>query len=137
MTIKLSVTVQNSVLNVIESSIGVSAVLKIYELSGSAPSTCEEAISGTVLSTIQLPSDWMQNASSGNKLKNGAWLDGYISNTGTANFFRLFASNGVTCHAQGTVSTAGNGGDLIVNYSYFIANKSFIINSFKISVGGI
>ena len=63
MAVKFSVAVRNARLDVLETAIGTSAVLKIR--SGSAPTNITDADSGTVLATLSLPSDWMANAASG------------------------------------------------------------------------
>src|SRR5678809_563445 len=105
MAVQLSVAVRNARLDQIESTVGTSAILKIR--SGSAPADCAAADSGTVLATLQLPSDWMSAASSGAKAKTGTWQDTSADNTGTAAHFRIYASDGTTCGLQGTVTATG------------------------------
>lgn len=67
MALKYSVTVRNARLDAIETTIGTSAILKIR--TGAPPANCAAADSGTVLSTVNLPSDWMAAAASGEKLE--------------------------------------------------------------------
>lgn len=110
MSIQFSTTVVNAMLDQIETTIGASAVLKIR--TGAAPADCATADSGTVLATLSLPSDWMAAASGGSKAKSGTWEDATADNTGTAAHYRLYASDGTTCHQQGTVTATGGGGDL-------------------------
>lgn len=110
MAIQFSTTVVNAMLDQIETTIGASAVLKIR--TGAAPADCATADSGTVLATLSLPSDWMAAASGGSKAKSGTWEDATADNTGTAAHYRLYASDGTTCHQQGTVTATGGGGDL-------------------------
>ena len=73
MSLQLSTAVRNARLDAIESTIGVSAILKIR--TGAAPADCATADSGTVLATLNLPSDWMAAAASGNKALSGTWQD--------------------------------------------------------------
>lgn len=113
MAIQLSITVRNARLDAIETAIGTSAVLKFR--SGSVPATCATADSGTVLATLNLPSDWLAAAASGAKAKTGTWSDTIGDSAGTIGHWRIYASNGTTCHLQGSVSTTGGGGDITLN----------------------
>jgi hypothetical protein len=120
-------------LDAFETAIGTAAVLKIYDLTAGAPANCAAAITGTVLATITLPSDWMAGASSRSKAKSGTWQDASADNTGTADFFRLFASDGTTCHAQGTVTATGGGGNLTLDNTSIASGQSITITSFSIA----
>ena len=128
MAIQFSTTVRNAMLDAIETAIGTSAVLKIR--TGAAPANCATADSGTVLATITLGSDWAAAASGGTK----AWSSLPVSdlladNTGTAAHFRLYASDGTTCHEQGTVTATGGGGDIEVITTSFTQNQPFNITA--------
>lgn len=124
----MSVAVRNARADAVESTIGTSAVLKIFD--GSIPANCAAADAGTVLATLSLPSDWMGAASSGAKALAGTWEDTSADNTGTADYFRLYASNGTTCGMQGTVTATGGGGDLTVSNINFASGQSFSVTSF-------
>lgn len=133
MSLQFSVAVRNARLDVVESTIGTSAVLKIR--SGSVPATCATADAGTVLATAALPSDWMAAASAGSKAKSGTWEDTSADATGTAAHFRLYASDGTTCHAQGTVTATGGGGDMTVDNTSFASGQAFSVTSFTLTDG--
>jgi hypothetical protein len=133
MALQFSVTARNNMLDSLETTIGTSAVLKIR--SGSVPATCATADSGTVLATLSLPSDWMAAAASGAKAKSGTWEDTSADATGTAAHWRLYASDGTTCHAQGTVTATGGGGDLTVDNVSFAAGQSFTVTTFSLTAG--
>lgn len=133
MTLQFSVTVRNARLDAIETAVGTSAVLKIR--TGSVPANCATADSGTVLASLTLPSDWMSAASSGSKAMTGTWSDSSADNAGTAAHWRLYASDGTTCHAQGTVTATGGGGDMTVDNTVFAAAQAFSITSFSITDG--
>lgn len=130
MTIQLSTSLRNARLDVIETIIGTSAVLKIR--SGAAPANVGTADSGTVLSTVSLPSDWLAAASSGAKSLSGSWSDSSADATGTAGHFRLYQSDGTTCHMQGTITTTGGGGDMEVNNTSFATGQAFTVTSFTL-----
>lgn len=133
MSLQLSVAVRNARLDAIESTVGTSAVMKIF--TGSAPANCAASNSGTVLATLSLPSDWMAAASSGSKAKSGTWEDTSADNTGTAAHFRVYASDGTTCHMQGTVTITGGGGDLEVDNVSFASGQSFTVTAFTLTDG--
>ena len=131
MAIQLSTTVRNARLDQIETTISTSAILKIR--TGAAPANCGTADSGTVLATLNLPSDWLGAAASGVKSKAGTWQDTSADNTGTAAHFRVYDSGGTTCHIQGTVGTSAS--DLIVDSTSFTAGQSFTISQFDLTDG--
>jgi hypothetical protein len=133
MALQLSTAVRNARLDVIETTIGASAILKIR--TGAAPANCAAADSGTVLATLNLPADYMDAAASGSKAKLGTWEDLSADNTGTAAHFRLYASDGTTCHIQGTVTVTGGGGDLTVDNTSFSAGQSFTITGYTLTDG--
>ena len=135
MSLQYSVTVRNAQLDALETAVGVSAILKIYDLTAGAPANCAAAITGTVLATLNLPSDWMAAASAGSKAMLGTWQDASADNAGVADFFRLFASDGTTCHAQGTCTATGGGGDLQLDNTNIAAGQSVTVTSFTVSAG--
>lgn len=131
MALQFSAAVRNAELDAIETAIGTSAVLKIR--SGAAPANCATADSGTVLATLNLPSDWLAAASAGAKAKSGTWQDASTDASGTAAHFRIYASDGTTVHAQGTVGTSG--ADMIVDSVSLTAGQSFTVNAFSLTAG--
>lgn len=133
MALKFSVAVRNARLDAIETAIGTSAVLKIR--TGAAPTNITDADSGTVLATLSLPSDWMAAAASGSKGKAGTWEDTSADATGTAEHFRVYASDGTTQHIQGSVTATGGGGDMTVDNTSFAAGQSFTVTAFSLTDG--
>lgn len=133
MALQYSAAVRNAKLDAVETTIGTSAVLKIR--TGSPPADCATADSGTVLATLSLPSDWMAAASGGAKSKSGTWEDTSADATGTAAHWRLYASDGTTCHAQGTVTATGGGGDMTVDNASFASGQSFSVTTFTLTAG--
>lgn len=133
MALQLSVSVRNARLDQIESTIGTSAILKIR--TGAAPADCATADAGTVLATLNLPSDWMAAASAGAKAKSGTWQDASADAAGTAAHFRIYDSGGSTCHLQGTVTATGGGGDLTLDNTNIAAAQTITITSFTLTDG--
>lgn len=131
MTIQLSTTVRSARLDVIESTISTSPIMRI--LSGSVPANCAAAETGTILAELTLPSDWMAAASSGSKAKSGTWQDGAANNSGTATYFRIYDSGATTCHVQGTVGTSAT--DMIVDSVTFTVGQAFTVTAFTLTDG--
>lgn len=133
MAVQLSTAVRNARLDVIESTIGTSAILRIR--TGAAPANCGTADSGTVLAEITCPSDWMAAASAGSKALSGSWQDASANATGTAAHFRLYDSGGTVCGMQGTVTATGGGGDMEVDNTSFASGQQFTVTTFTLTDG--
>lgn len=129
MALQFSTAVRNARLDAIETAIGASAVLKIR--TGAVPANVGAADSGTVLATLALPADWMAAASGGIKALAGTWQDASADATGMAAHFRIYAADGSTAHAQGTVGTSGT--DMIVDNTSFAAGQTFTVSSFTLT----
>jgi len=84
---------------------------------------------------MTLESSWMADAGSGSKAKAGTWSDGTADNAGTADFFRLFATDGTTCHIQGTVTATAGGGDMTLDNPVIAAGQTVTINTFTLTAG--
>jgi hypothetical protein len=128
-SLQYSMTVRNAKLDAVETAVGSSAVLKIR--TGPPPANVAAADSGSVLATVSLPADWMDAASGGTKSKAGTWEDTSADADGTAAHFRIYASDGVTAHIQGTVGTSG--ADMIVNTVSFNTGQAFTVDTFAIA----
>lgn len=133
MAVQESTTVRNAKLDVIESTIGTSPILRF--LSGSPPANCAAAETGTALANMALPSDWMAAASGGSKALSGTWQDTSADATGTLGYWRIYDSGGSTCHMQGTVTATGGGGDITVATTSITSGQPFQITSFTLTAG--
>lgn len=117
--------------NVIETTVGAAPTLTIY--SGSAPSDCAAADTGTVLAIGTLPSDWMAASSGGVVAKTGAWslLGQSGAGAGTpGTHFRIKA--GSVCKVQGTF---GIGQEMVPDVNSIGNGQTVTINSFSITRG--
>src|SRR5215213_2931212 len=115
MTIQMSTTLRTNRGNQIESTIGVSAKLSLR--TGAPPATCATADSGTEIIRYSLASDWANAFSSGAA---SPWLSslpltGASTGSGSLGHYRLYATDGTTCHMQGTITATGGGGDMTVD----------------------
>ncbi len=129
MSIQLSTAARNARLNAIETTVGGTAVLKIFN--GAAPANCATADAGTVLATMTLPADWMNAASGGSVTLAGSWQDASADATGTAGYFRVYANDGTTCHLQGTCGQ-GNG-DLSLDNVSIASGQTVTVTVFTLT----
>jgi len=132
MAFQFSVAARNAALDAIETAAGTAPTLTIR--TGSAPADCATADSGTVLVTINLPSDWLGAASGGAKTLLGTWQDTAADATGTAAHFRI--NQGATCHLQGTVTATGGGGDMTLDNVSIATGQQVTITAFTLTAGG-
>ena len=133
MTIQMSVASRNAGLDAFETTAGASAIMRIR--TGAQPANCAAARSGTVLATLNLPSDWMAAASAGAKAMSGSWTDSSADATGTAAHFEIVDSGGTTCHMQGSVTATGGGGDMTVDNTSFAAGQPVSVTGFTLTAG--
>ncbi len=134
MAVNFSTAVRNAQLDAIETAIGASPILKVR--SGAKPTGgTGDADAGTVLSTVNLPADWMAAAAAGQKVKSGTWEDLSADAAGTAGHFRIYASDGVTCHAQGTITATNGGGDMELINTVLAAGQKFTVDGFTLTAG--
>ena len=135
MPIQLDEATRNARLDVIESLNGTSCCLEIR--TGVQPPSCAAPSSGTVLATINLPTDWMSPASGGVKSKLGVWQDTTADATGLAGHFRIYSSqatkDGTTCFMQGSVGQGA--GNLSLDNISIVAGQTINIGSFDLTSG--
>lgn len=136
MAIIFSDSVRNAMLDVLETTIGTAPKLRIYDDTGTVPTGITDGNNTNVqLAEIDLPSDWMDNASGGVKAKLGTWTDASADASGTAAYFRIYDTAGATAHVQGTVTNTGGGGDMEVGSTAFTAGQEFTVATFTLTAG--
>lgn len=131
MALQLSAAVRNAMLDAIEVAIGASAILRIR--SGAAPANVAAASTGTVLATLNLPANWMQDAAAGVKALLGTWQDTAADASGVAAHFEVVANDGTTRHMQGTVTATGGGGDLTLDNASIVSGQTVTVTSFSLT----
>jgi|SRR3990167_646397 len=133
MAIQMNVATRNARLDQVESLNGTSCALEIR--TGAQPADCASASSGSILVTINLPTDWMAVAGSGTKAKAGTWQDASADGTGTAAHFRVYNSqatkDGSTCFMQGSVGQGS--GDLSLDNTSIVTAQTVTINTFTLT----
>lgn len=120
----------NAMLDAFETATGVSAILKLR--TGSAPATVASPSTGTVVATMNLPSDWMANAASGTKALSGTWQDTSADAAGTVGHFEICKSDN-TVMLRGTVTATGGGGDITLDNVAVNLAQSVTITAFNLS----
>lgn len=123
---------RNNQLDQFEITLGVAPKLQFW--SGAKPANCAAADSGTLLAEMDLPSDWMGAAAAGSKAKAGTWTVAG-SAAGVIGHFRIKDSGLVACHAQGSVTITGGGGDMTVDNTNTAVGQSITVNTFTINAG--
>ncbi len=132
MSLQYSGAVRDAQLDAVETVVGTGPKLQLR--TGAPPASCAAADSGTLLCEITLPSDWMAAASGGSKAKSGTW-SGTGAAAGSAGHFRVKDSAGSTCHAQGTVTATGGGGDMTMDNIVIAVAQAVTVNTFTLSAG--
>lgn len=130
MVMQYSTPVRNARLNIVETTIGPNAVLRLR--TGAPPASPQAAKTGTVVATLMLPADWMQDAVGGVKQKSGTWEDPQADADGTIGHFQIEDAGG-TPHIQGTVTQSGGGGDMTVDNPLVKMGQDILINTFSIA----
>lgn len=105
MALQESVAIRNARLDAHETTVGTAPILRLLNQTGVIPVDCAAAQTGTALTNITLPTDWMLASAAGVKAKTGTWQGTGIA-AGDFHYWRLYDSTGTTCHYQGHISTA-------------------------------
>lgn len=130
--LQMGTTLRNARLDQIQTTVGTSAVIKIF--TGTQPANCGTADSGTKLVEFDLASSWASAASGGSKSLSGMPLTATAAATGTAGYFRLYDSTASTCHMQGTVGTSGT--DLTIDNTSINSGQTVTISSLSFTEPG-
>ena len=131
MAITFANSLKAAMLNTVETNVGASAKLRIYD--GTPPANAEAALSSNnLLVDIPLGSDYFATTSSGVLVKTaGAWSVAAAA-TGTARFFRILTSGNVA-RIQGTVGTSG--ADLILGTVSIVSGATVTVTGFTLTAG--
>jgi hypothetical protein len=137
MSQQFSTGVRNAMLDSITTTIGASAVIKVF--TGSAPANCGTADSGTKLVEFDLASSYSDAAASGSKnmVKSASLpVSATAANTGTAGYYRWYESTATTCHEQGTVTATGGGGDATIDNTSIVSGQTIQITGWTKTAPG-
>lgn len=136
MAIQFSLGVRTARGNSIETTIGTAARLSLR--TGAPPATCATADSGTEIIRYTLASDWAAAFASGAATPwlNNLPLTGAATGTGTLGHYRFYASDGTTCHIQGTITATGGGGDMTVDNTSVTSGQTVNVTGFGLTEAG-
>lgn len=104
--------------------------LRFY--TGAAPATVEEAPTGTLLATFNLPNFWVVFPTSPVMYKDGTWSATAVAD-GVAGYFRLKGETDPYAMIQGTIGEAGSGADMIFDDTDIISGQSLLVQEFTIT----
>jgi hypothetical protein len=130
MAVQFSVAVRNARLDAIETTIGTSPIFELR--TGTQPADCATASTGNILVQQSLPSDWMQAAAAGAKVKSAAaWSSTAVGGAAsTAGYGRIYVSGSPSeCHIQWDVSD-----DMTVDGT-ITAGQTVTISTFTLTDG--
>lgn len=129
---QLSVAVRNARLAAIKATVGTAPLLQMF--TGTKPANCAAVDSGTKLAEMTLPSDWLSAPSGGTAGKVGTWATTGITG-GSAGHYRLKDSTGTTCGAQGSITTTGGGGELILDNVVIATSQAVSVSTWVLTDG--
>lgn len=139
MTVQWQTTLRNSLLTQYATSIGSSGYIEIY--TGSQPATCATGTSGTKLATFTMAASSVFASSSGGAIS--MTVDGThipysatAGNTGTAGYYRIFASDDSTCLEQGAITATGGGGDMTIDNTSIVSGQTVQLTGFTKTAPG-
>lgn len=131
MAIKLSTAARNAMLDGITSTVGGSALLRIYD--GSQPAGPGTAVSTQVLlAELTCNATFAPAASSGTLTLNSITQDSSANASGTASWFRIVTSGG-TAVIDGSVSTSS--ADMNLNNTSIVSGGTVSITSATLTAG--
>ena len=132
MAIKYDTTTRNDMLAALNTRIGASARLRIYN--GTRPANVGTAITTqTLLVELTCNATAFAAAAASGVLTANAISNNTAAATGTASWFRLFQSNGTTAIMDGDVATSGS--DLNLNNTSIATGQTVSVTSFTITDG--
>lgn len=131
MAISYADTLRNTRMDAITTRAGNAALIRIY--SGTRPAN--EGAEGTLLAELTGDTPFAAGAASG-VLTLGTITDDSSANaTGTASWFRIYASDGTTIVCDGDCGVAGSGADLILDSTSITIGQTVSIDTFIITEG--
>lgn len=125
-----SAAVANAMLDAIETTIGASPTLLIFDAAQPADTTSADV--GNVLATMPLPADWMASATGRSKALLGTWRDTAADAAGTPAGFAI--KQGSTVHIRGTCSNTGGSGEIRFTNTPFTVGQQIDVTSFTLSI---
>jgi len=129
MTFTLTIARRNAMLDSLTAS-HANGYLRIY--AGSLPANADAALGGATLLVEFRFQATAFPAASGGVLTANAISQVNATATGTAAFYRSFASDGTTVLGQGAVGTSGT--EVVINSTAIVAAGPSVISSYSVSI---
>lgn len=138
MALQFSEAMRDNRINQVEATLGTGPKLQIWSATQPANCAAVDNPSALLLCEISLPSDYLSNATGGQKTKIGAW-----QGTGTsaaaagtnAGHFRMKNGAGTVCHIQGTCSAVGGGGNMELDDVSISSGQPVTVTVFTLTDG--
>jgi hypothetical protein len=130
MTLGYAVALRNNQLDEITARAGANALLRIY--SGTRPAT--GGAETTQLAQLTCNATFAPAASGGVLTLNAITSDTSADATGTASWWRIYASDGTTHVMDGSIAE-GSGGDINFDDTAFVATGTVAISSLTVTAG--
>jgi hypothetical protein len=136
--IQYSVTHRTNAMTQLSTDIGATAVIKIF--TGTAPTNCGTADTGTLLVTFAGPATSFTNTPgsvSSGVLTAGTVASATAAGTGTAGYFRIYPTSATTTNAvvQGTCGTSGT--DMILTNTSIASGQTVNFTSLTVTAFGV
>jgi hypothetical protein len=134
MAVQLSVTTRTNQMSTLNTDIGASAVIKIF--TGTPPTNCGTADTGTLLATFAGNAGGFGSASAG-VLTASAVASVTAASAGAPGYFRVYPTAATTTNAviQGTAGLSAT--DMIVTASPFSSGQTVNFTSLTFTRGGV
>lgn len=134
MTVQWSDAVRNAMLDSWETAIGPSAKIRFF--SGAQPANVTDPDPAGLLVEYDLAADWANAAVNGVKSLSGLPLVQVATGSGNAASYRIYATDGVTCHEQGTITATGGAGDITIDNPNIAAGQGVDISAWSKTAPG-
>lgn len=125
-----STAVANAMLDAVETAIGASPTLIIFDAAQPNDTTSPDV--GNVLATLPLPADWLAAASGRSKALLGTWRDTAADGAGTPAGFAI--KQGSTVHMRGSCSSAAGTGEIRFTNTPFSVGQQIDVSSWNLSI---
>ncbi len=129
MTVSLSTTIRNAMMDSITTTAGTTCKLRLY--TGTRPANPAAAITGTLLGELTCNATFAPAASGGVLTLNAITQDSAADATGTCTHFRLWKTDGTTALIDGDVSTSAS--DLNLNTVSIVTGGPITVTSFVLT----
>ena len=131
MTIRLRAATRTAMAAAIETDAGTSPKLELR--TGAPPTNLTDADTGTLLATINLPSDWSSQAA-GVLTVSGTPLSATAVAAGTVGHYR-FKTSANAVVSDGTVTATGGGGDMTIDNAVIANGQTVNLTGWTITIG--